>query len=328
MSRLAKFSVAEDDHTIAHVVQRVLEDTQLYQVDWVTDGDAVLESVANEAPDLILLDLMMPKRNGFEVCRSLQDDPTTRDIPVCIMTALTDDQAHQTARDAGADEILMKPFRANALREVVRRLLPVQESTQASGAEEFCAHAEVYSWGQLIAELRQLCRSFESQRDDSTQTPLLIGQFKKLIEQAERRLTDALAENPRPREIDLRARFRAWSKQSFKSATFLDADLELGEGAESYLAEVDEEILAAFLESLSVDLAGSHSIAGGPTVSARRNGQTLIFRCQGELPDTKGTEGRLSPLSVGLSQLLGASLSLERSESEALVFVVYFSSLA
>ena len=324
MSRLTKILVAEDDHTIAHVVQRVLEDTQLYQVHWVTDGDALLESLEKEAPDLILLDLMMPKRNGFEVCRALQDDPTTRDIPVCIMTALTDDQAHQTARDAGADEILMKPFRANALREVVRRLLPAQEPTQESGAEEMGAHLKVSSWGQLIAELRQLCRSFESQFDGLEQTPLLIGQFKKLIEQAERRLMEALAEKPRSREIDLRARFRAWSKRSFKSGTFSEADLEVGEGPESYLAEVDEEILDAFLESLGVDLARSLSIAGGAKVSARRNGQTLVFRCQGELPDPQGTEGRLSPLSVGLSQLLGASLSLERGKSDAPVYLVYF----
>ena len=120
MTRLAKILIAEDDHTIAHVVERVLEDTQLYRVSWVTDGDSVLEAVAEEMPDLVLLDLMMPKRNGFEVCRALRDDPRSQDLPICIMTALTDERAHQTALDAGADDILMKPFRANALRSLVR----------------------------------------------------------------------------------------------------------------------------------------------------------------------------------------------------------------
>ena len=79
MTRLAKILIAEDDHTIAHVVERVLEDTQLYRVSWVTDGDSVLEAVAEEMPDLVLLDLMMPKRNGFEVCRALSgDDPAAK----------------------------------------------------------------------------------------------------------------------------------------------------------------------------------------------------------------------------------------------------------
>ena len=78
MTRLAKILIAEDDHTIAHVVERVLEDTQLYRVSWVTDGDSVLEAVAEEMPDLVLLDLMMPKRNGFEVCRALETTPAAK----------------------------------------------------------------------------------------------------------------------------------------------------------------------------------------------------------------------------------------------------------
>ena len=133
MTRLAKILIAEDDHTIAHVVERVLEDTQLYRVAWVTDGDAVLEAVAEDMPDLVLLDLMMPKRNGFEVCRALREDPRSQDLPICIMTALTDERAHQTARDAGADDILMKPFRANALRSLVRTHLSSMSEVAPSG---------------------------------------------------------------------------------------------------------------------------------------------------------------------------------------------------
>ena len=76
MTRLAKILIAEDDHTIAHVVERVLEDTQLYRVAWVTDGDSVLEAVSEQVPDLVLLDLMMPKRNGFEVCQGITRGPS------------------------------------------------------------------------------------------------------------------------------------------------------------------------------------------------------------------------------------------------------------
>ena len=311
MTRLSRILIAEDDHTIAHVVQRVLEDTQLYQVKWVTDGDAVLESVATEPPDLILLDLMMPKRNGFEVCRVLQDQPAGRKIPICIMTALTDDKAHQTARDAGADEILMKPFRANGLREVVRRLLPpaVPATLETQDLREF--QGEVPSWSHLIGDLRRLCRSLDAELRERELETESIGKFRRLIEQAERRLTDTLAEGQRARELDLRARFRSWSKEAFNGGSFVD---ELTTGAElndSYLAEVDSEVLDAFLESLSSDISASLSIRGEARVTARRNGQTLVFRCIGELKGISESQASLSSLSVGLSQLLGASLSLE-----------------
>ncbi|MBT6491108.1 MAG: response regulator, partial [Deltaproteobacteria bacterium] len=66
--------LAEDDHTIAYVVQRVLEDQQRFRVTWVKDGEAALEAAEEECPALFLLDLMMPRRNGFEVCRRLRSD--------------------------------------------------------------------------------------------------------------------------------------------------------------------------------------------------------------------------------------------------------------
>ena len=115
--------LAEDDHTIAYVVQRVLEDQQRFRVTWVKDGEAALEAAEAECPALFLLDLMMPRRNGFEVCRRLRADDRFKNLPICILTALTDPQAHQAALDAGANLLLLKPFRSQDLREAVRGLL-------------------------------------------------------------------------------------------------------------------------------------------------------------------------------------------------------------
>ena len=134
--------LAEDDHTIAYVVQRVLEDQQRFRVTWVR-CEAALEAAEAERPSLFLLDLMMPRRNGFEVCRRLRADDRFKDLPICILTALTDPQAHQAALDAGANLLLLKPFRSQDLREAVRGLLeneakdsePAAQSAVAASAE-------------------------------------------------------------------------------------------------------------------------------------------------------------------------------------------------
>ena len=91
------------------MVQRVLEDQQRFRVTWVKDGEAALEAAEIECPALFLLDLMMPRRNGFEVCRRLRADDRFKELPICILTALTDPQAHQAALDAGANLLLLKP---------------------------------------------------------------------------------------------------------------------------------------------------------------------------------------------------------------------------
>ena len=324
MTRLSRILIAEDDHTIAHVVQRVLEDTQLYQVTWVTDGDGVLEHVAQYRPDLILLDLMMPRRNGFEVCRAIREVPESRDIPICIMTALTDDQAHQTARAAGANDILMKPFRAGGLREVVRRLLPERESVEEPAPVARVQRGGVPSWSHLIAEYRSLLRLVEQETPTYPSKEAHLGRFRRLIEQSERRLTDTLAETQSNREVDLRLRFHAWQKQWFEVAAFVDESVGEGDNAQLYLSEVDTEILAAFLESLRFDMSTKLAISGLTKLSARRNGQTLIFRCVGNSARDLVAHHALSPLSVSLSQLLGASLSLENGKDGSFAYLIYF----
>ena len=120
---IPRILLAEDDHTIAHMILRVLQVGVSYEVTWVKDGQEALERVNEVKPDLLLLDLMMPHRNGFEVCRSLRANPRWAEVPICILTALTDQQAHQAAIGAGADRILLKPFRANELRLAIESLL-------------------------------------------------------------------------------------------------------------------------------------------------------------------------------------------------------------
>jgi putative two-component system response regulator len=100
-----------------------------HHVTTATSGREALAAVARELPDLILLDVMMPGIDGFEVCRLLKSDPTTRLIPVVLVTALrgTDDKVRGI--DAGADDFLSKPFSPHELRARVRSLIRLKRYT-------------------------------------------------------------------------------------------------------------------------------------------------------------------------------------------------------
>jgi CheY-like chemotaxis protein len=88
-----------------------------------TDGEETLRRVAEWHPDLILLDIMMPKISGFEVCKRLRADPATRDIAILMITALDQASDMERAVDAGTDELMTKPINKGDLLRRVRALL-------------------------------------------------------------------------------------------------------------------------------------------------------------------------------------------------------------
>jgi len=90
-------------------------------------GDQALACVAEELPDLILLDLMMPGMNGLEVLRRLKDDAATAKVPVIIVTALDDRETMTQALESGADEVLSKPVNAAELTLRVKNMLRLHE---------------------------------------------------------------------------------------------------------------------------------------------------------------------------------------------------------
>ncbi len=117
--------VVDDQPENLELVAEILSE-EGYRIQLVPDGEAALEAVAAEQPDCIVLDVMMPRLDGFEVCRRLKGSRATRFIPVVMLTALSavDDKVH--AFDAGADDFLNKPVHAHELRARVRSLVRIK----------------------------------------------------------------------------------------------------------------------------------------------------------------------------------------------------------
>src|SRR5229473_2906935 len=97
--------------------------TEHYVVNAATDGFEALAKIAAERPDIVLLDVVMPELNGFEVCRRIKADPTMADIPVIMVTALSEVDDLVRGFEAGADDFVTKPFNFDALMARVRSQL-------------------------------------------------------------------------------------------------------------------------------------------------------------------------------------------------------------
>jgi putative two-component system response regulator len=120
--RAGKILVADDLAENADLLKRLLS-SDGYEVCTARDGDEALELVAAEHPDIVLLDVMMPGRSGFDVCRQIKQSPATRFIPVVLVTALRDIEPRLEGIHAGADDFLSKPFNAQELKARVGSLV-------------------------------------------------------------------------------------------------------------------------------------------------------------------------------------------------------------
>ena len=117
--------VVDDNLQNLELLQAYLEDLGCEVISAV-DGVAAMQAVAQHNPDLILLDIMMPKMSGFEVCRRLKEDQATCDIPVVMVTALNELGDIERAVAAGTDDFLSKPINKLELLTRVKSLLRVR----------------------------------------------------------------------------------------------------------------------------------------------------------------------------------------------------------
>ena len=120
--------VVDDNQQNLELLQAYLEDVDCESVP-AYDGVEAMEIVAKSAPDLILLDVMMPKMSGFEVCKRLKNDPKTSDIPIIMVTALNEYGDIERAIDVGTDDFLSKPINKLELLTRVKTMLKLKHLT-------------------------------------------------------------------------------------------------------------------------------------------------------------------------------------------------------
>ncbi|RYE84642.1 MAG: response regulator [Hyphomicrobiales bacterium] len=114
--------IAEDEPSILESLDFILKRAG-WSIESVTDGDAALTALRRLRPRMVVLDVMLPKRSGFEVLKQIRADRATRDLPVLILTAKGQAQDKRTAEELGADGFVTKPYANADVIGAVRRLL-------------------------------------------------------------------------------------------------------------------------------------------------------------------------------------------------------------
>jgi DNA-binding response OmpR family regulator len=117
-----KLLIADDEPGIRRLVRMTLEDEQ-FEILEAADGEEALTIAREQMPQMILLDVTMPRRSGLDVCRALKKDPATAGITIVMLTARVQEADLQEGRDAGADDYFVKPFSPIALLRKVDETL-------------------------------------------------------------------------------------------------------------------------------------------------------------------------------------------------------------
>lgn len=117
-----KILIVEDEESLLKL-ESILLSSKGYNVTGVMDGRAALEEVRLNRPDLVILDIMLPEMDGFEVCRQIKENPDTRHIPVVMLTAKKNSQDFARGQQVGSDAYITKPFKSSKVLDTIQELL-------------------------------------------------------------------------------------------------------------------------------------------------------------------------------------------------------------
>jgi len=156
--RNAEILVADDDEISVRFLRRLLS-REGHKVSVVSTIDEALKACADDAPDLVLVDLVEPRGHGFELCRRLKDQSATRFVPVVIVTAQSDRRDRLKGIESGCDDFLVKPFDAAELHARIQSLVRLKRYTDDLESAE----AVIMGMGATI-EARDPCTNGHCQR--------------------------------------------------------------------------------------------------------------------------------------------------------------------
>ena len=128
-----KILVVDDEIYIVHILDFSLG-IEGYEVMTALDGEQALAKVEQDKPDLIVLDIMMPKLDGYETCKALKSNPATKDIPVILLSAKGRNVDQKVGFEVGADDYITKPFSPRKLVERINAILGQTSRTDVARA--------------------------------------------------------------------------------------------------------------------------------------------------------------------------------------------------
>ena len=117
-----KILIVEDEESLLKL-ESIFLSAKGYKVTGVTNGRSALDQINNEKPDLVLLDIILPGMDGFEVCRCIKENPETRQIPIVILTARKTKLDQAKGLEVGADAYITKPFKSAHVVATIEELL-------------------------------------------------------------------------------------------------------------------------------------------------------------------------------------------------------------
>jgi DNA-binding response OmpR family regulator len=117
-----KILIADDEATIRDLIKFSIE-SDGYEIFEAEDGIEALTKAKELVPDLIILDIMMPGKMGYQVCSDLKSDPATKQISIVFLSCKDSSLSIKAARDSGADDFISKPFKPQDLKARIRKIL-------------------------------------------------------------------------------------------------------------------------------------------------------------------------------------------------------------
>ena len=133
---MKKVLVIDDNPTIVELIKYAVNLHGVYNVVVAYDGVQGLERVYAEQPDCVIIDVKMPRMDGYQLARCLRGDPRTTDIPMIILSAMTREEDQMTGMFSGVDEYLTKPFKPSALNAAIERVLQLTPADRQRRMDE------------------------------------------------------------------------------------------------------------------------------------------------------------------------------------------------